>query len=334
MGIMAHNKSRHFQTTDLLHSVVPLLLPHDTQIRLMTPEESESLSALVRKHNVFARHRSSFYLERINELGNRTIIETQRPGEPDDVIGVSQYASEWAERVVFVSAALAIRRSLLHRALGTDVLRETERAITIGPQCYSLRAKSRRPRLIRGVEIDARFLSRFKRYGFAELYSVCLTSGELAERLRVVVAWLHESRQEPHEPAALVKTSIALESLLVFNESESLSRSLSERSAFLLTPDPQLRKRISSIVKRFYEARSGIVHGSHKKAKNLTPTLLDGVDRLLVLLCLVVGANVGTWKSKDGLREWCEEERWGKPSSIHVPFTGAPLKKAVSLCEE
>ncbi len=334
MSATAHNVSRYFQTTHLLHAAASLPLPHETQIRLMSAEEAETLSEIVRKQNVFARHRSNFYLERIESLANRTVIETQRPGEPDAIIATAQFAAEWAEKVAFASATLSVRRSLLHRSLGVDVLRQSECAITIGPQCYSLRAKSRRVRRKQGVEIDARFATRFNRCGFSDLYSMCLASGAIADRLRLALDWMCESRQEPHVPAALVKTSIALESLLVFSESESLARSLSERSAFILTPDPQLRERISAIVKWFYEVRSGVVHGSRKKRQKLTPTLLDGMDRLVVLLCLAVAGNVVQWKSKEDLQEWCEEERWGKPSSINAPFGGLPLTNAVKLCEK
>ena len=38
-------------------------------------------------------------------------------------------------------------------------------------------------------------------------------------------------------PAAIVKTAIALEALLIAKESEPLTRSLSERAAFLLSHD-------------------------------------------------------------------------------------------------
>lgn len=330
-----HNMSRYFQTTHLLRASSTLSFPHDTQIRFVSADEASKLSALVRKKNVFARHssRENFYLEQIENFAERTVIETQRPGEPDAIVDAAKFSAEWAEKIAFLSATLVERRSALHRVLGVDY-RQSERSITIGPECYTLRAKSRRRRTKQGVEIDTRFVNRFNRCGFADLYSVCLASGGMADRLRLVLDWLCESRQEPHASAALVKTSIALESLLIFSESESLARSLSERSAFILTPSPQLRQRISVIVKRFYEVRSGVVHGSRKKARKLTPSLLDGMDRLVVLLCLVAGGNVGQWQSREELQEWCEQERWGKPSSIKVPFGSSQLTNAIKLCEK
>lgn len=336
MSTNLQNMSRYFQTTHLLRASSTLSLPNDTQIRFLSADEATKLSAEVRRKNVFAAHssRPNFYRDQIESLADRTVIETQRQGEPDEVVASAQFAAEWAEKVGFLSATLAVRRSALHRATGIDVLRQFERAITIGPRCYTLRAKSRRRRTKQGIEICTRFVNRFNRCGFTELYSECIASGGMSDRLRLVLEWLSESRQEPHASAALVKTSIALESLLIFSESESLARSLSERSAFILTPNPLLRKRISAIVKRFYEARSGIVHGSRKKAKKLTPTLLDGMDRLVVLLCLIVASNAAQWKSKEDLQEWCEQERWGKPSSIKTPFGTAQLTNSIKLCEK
>src|SRR5688572_12036648 len=107
--------------------------------------------------------------------------------------------------------------------------------------------------------------------------------------------WLFESRLEPQLEASVVRTAIALESLLIFDKSESLARSLSERAAFILSPHPDRRREISRIVKRFYDARSRVVHGSHKKAKHLTPSLVESVDRLSMLLCLVIGTNQELW---------------------------------------
>ena len=152
----------------------------------------------------------------------------------------------------------------------------------------------------------------------------------MAIRVKNSLQWLFKSRIESRLPASIVKTSIALESLLIFSESESLAQSLSERAAFILSSEPNRRKLISRILKRFYDTRSGIVHGSQKKAKKLTSTLLETVDRLTVLLYLSISANSNQWPTSDRLREWCETQRWGTPSSkIVVPFPDLYLKNAL-----
>jgi hypothetical protein len=127
-----------------------------------------------------------------------------------------------------------------------------------------------------------------------------------------------------------LQTSIALESLLILSESESLAQTLSERAAFILSPEPGRRQHISRILKRFYDARSGVVHGSQKKAKKLTPSLLETVDRLTILLRLVIAANAKVWPSSNALREWCETQRWGAPSNeIKIPFPDLYLRNAL-----
>ena len=98
-----------------------------------------------------------------------------------------------------------------------------------------------------------------------------------------------------------------------------------------MSPDPNRRQQISRILKRFYDARSSVVHGNQKKAKKLTPSLLETVDRLAVLLCLVMVVNSKLWSTVEDLREWCETQRWGRPSSdVKIPFPDTYLKNALA----
>jgi hypothetical protein len=131
-----------------------------------------------------------------------------------------------------------------------------------------------------------------------------------------------------------VKTAIALESLLIFSESESLAQSLSERAAFILSADPIRRQHISRIVKRFYDARSGVVHGGQRKARKLTASLIEAVDRIAVLLILTVAANLQLWPSVEALRAWCETERWGEPSKeVKISFPDFHMKNTLAWGE-
>jgi hypothetical protein len=335
MNSATSHMSRYLRTTDLFEAAVPLCLPFDTQICFVSQRETDALTDNVRMRNVFARHsrENNFYLSQIASLANKTVIESLGRGDPDSMIERAQLAAEWAEKTAFLSATLAMPRKELHRVMGVDVIRRSEVDMTIGQGFKYLRSTSRRRRTRRGIGIDAKFVKRFTRFGFPALYSRCITDGELVERLRLVMGWLYESRQESHLPAAIVKTSIALESLLIGSESEPLAKTLSERTAFILSSDPATRERISVIVKDFYDARSGVVHGSQKKAKKVTEHLLDGMDRLIVLMCLII-ASENKWSTKNILREWCEEERWGNPSPRMFPFPPLQLSNAISLCEK
>jgi hypothetical protein len=326
--------SRYMRTTRLFRSSAILSLPDDVQIRLFAQDESEELKGLTRKRNVWVRNswENHFYLKRIESIANSTIIEVFRPGDPDDMMAEAAWSADWAEKVAFLSSSLAFQRKAQYKLIGIGGARSTAYDLTIGPGFYSLRSKSRKPTQSEGIPVDARFVNRFNKCGFSSLYAMCVGNGGMSDRMRLVVGWLFESRQECHLPAALVKTAIALESLLIFSESESLARTLSERAAFLLSPNPQIREIISKTVKRFYDTRSGVVHGSSKKAKTLTSPLVEGMDRLVLLLCLTIAANSTLWNSKEALQMWCEKERWGSPSSdAVVPYPAKQLSNALSF---
>lgn len=327
--------SRYLRTTHLFRAKNALSLPDGTQIRFFTQGEAQELTELVRRRNVFARHsrENNFYLQRIEALADKPVIELLRPGDPDDMLDQAAWAAEWAEKTVFLSATLAIQRKQLYKLIGVGVSWPTAFDLTIGRGFRYLRSKSRRQHQGDGILIDSTFVNRFNRCGFPALHSVCVDNTGMSDRMRLVVGWLYESHQEPHLPAALVKTAIALESLLIFSESESLAKTLAERAAFILSPDPAVRETIARIVKQFYEARSGVVHGSQKKARKLTLHLVEGMDRLALLLCLVIARNISQWSSKEALQSWCEKERWGSPSSsVQMPVSPSYLKKAINIC--
>jgi len=189
--------SRYIQTTHLFNATTVQCFPQDTQIRLFSDEEGETLWSQVRKRNVFARHsrENNFYLQRIRYLANKTVIETLRPGDPDDMMHEAQVAAEWAEKIALVSLALVIDRKKLHRRLGMDVLRMSEMDITIGRGFQYLRSKSRRRRGKQGLDLDETFAKRFNRCGFAELYSACIGSDGLSRWMQTVVGWVYESRR-------------------------------------------------------------------------------------------------------------------------------------------
>jgi len=102
--------------------------------------------------------------------------------------------------------------------------------------------------------------------------------------------------------------------------------------AFILSSAPETRMQISKIVKRFYNARSGVVHGSRKKRKDLSPTLVEAMDRLMILLYLTIAKNHKLWSSTDDLRNWCDMQRWGNPTTeIEMPYSRTYLKNAIDL---
>ena len=180
--------------------------------------------------------------------------------------------------------------------------------------------------------VNRQLQNRFAKSGFVELFQYCQTQSDLAQRVRASADWLLESRREARLPASVVKTAIALESLLIFQESESLARSLSERAAFILTSIPARRHSIARTLNQFYDVRSGVVHGSKKKAKMISFSIVESIDRISLMLCLVIASNPELWPNVDALRTWCEQQRWSAPSAnVKIPFSQTYLKNAIAL---
>jgi hypothetical protein len=80
-----------------------------------------------------------------------------------------------------------------------------------------------------------------------------------ASRRAVRTTEQHATLLSDYALAALVKTAAALESLLVIGR-EPTTRALAERSAFLLSDNPDQRQKISVGAQRFYSIRGDVVH--------------------------------------------------------------------------
>jgi hypothetical protein len=329
--------SRYIRTTRMLSARAELKFADLSRIRFFSPREADELAEQVRKRNVFARHswENNFYLQRVKALADHTVIEVFRQGDPRDIGEKTEQVATSLERITVLSSSIALDRGQLQRKLGISAGPRSEISFMISPGFRFLRSRTRPVPATQGVLIDERFCKRFSRCGFNTLADYMQSTTDLAKRVSRSLDWLFDSRTDPRMEAAVVKTSIALESLLIFSESESLGQSLSERAAFALSSNPDRRRLISRTLKRFYDARSGVVHGSEKKVKKLTPTLLEAVDRLAILLCLVIAANSRLWHSADALREWCEGQRWGEPSKdVQLPFLGSYLRNALALSSD
>jgi hypothetical protein len=327
-------ESHYIRTTSQLKAEVPLKFPDSGQLRFFSEIEASKLAETVRRRNVFARHsyENNFYLKQIAQLGNRTIVELYKFGTPDDIYQQAAEIAELIESLAILSSVLVLKKDAFLRKLGVDTNVESEVDLIVASDMKFIRSRSRRKSKAAGILVNRQFQNRFAKSGFIELFQYCQTQSDLAGRVRASADWLLESRREARLTASVVKTSIALESLLIFQESESLARSLSERAAFILTPDPAMRHLIARIINQFYDARSGVVHGGRRKAKRLSGALVESVDRLSLLLYLVIAANRKLWPNVETLRTWCEEQRWGAPSiNVKVPFSRSYLKNAVAL---
>ena len=328
------HQSRYLRNTWMISAEKPIIFPDNSSIRYFSGFEANNLSEMIRKRNVFARHswENNFYIQRIAQLSNHTVIEVYRDGDPRDIREEVQQVADKIEKLTLVSSTLVVRKSVLLKKLGISLKPGNELDVIIGSRTQYISSKSQRPSVTDGVNINDRFQKRFSRCGFLKLYEYCLSNNELAKRVSSSIDWLFESRREPSIYASIVKTSIALETLLIFADSENLARSLSERVAYILSPDPDTRQQLNNIIRWFYKVRSTIVHGNRKKKLPIDSSLIESVDRICVLIYLVISSNSQLWASVQEFQKWFETQRWSNLSTdIDLPFSKQYLMNALEF---
>lgn len=330
---MTSNLTRYIHTSSKLSAIVPLEIRElNTIIHNISNDEARVLAELARKKNIFARHGNNFYPQRIENLANRTVIERRFVGLHNAPIELVRREVSIIETIVLLSSSFNLTRGQFQKFLTVENKQNIDFDLLIGPSFNPIKTKSQKQYLYEGIQINNQFNGRFNSNSFVELTRYCLSDLEISARTLKALNWLLESRQEPSIDAAIVKTSIALESLLTFSDTESLTRSLSERSAYLLSSSSQTRIRISQIIKNFYGVRSGIVHGGRKKTESISTKLIESVDRIVLLICLILALNKQKWPSKDALQEWCELQKWGNSDDpIFTGFLRRRLTMAIRL---
>ena len=322
------------RTTPIFSAIKALHISDESSIRFFGEIEANKLAEEIRKRNVFARHswENNFYVQRIRSLTNRTIIDIVLQGDPDEIAFEAQKRSDLIEKIVALSSVVALDKIKLLKKLGVGIRPDAQIDFIFNKEMRFLKSRSKSRYSPKGLEIDEKFIKRFTRLGVSKLYRYCLKQNDIVRRLTRSIEWLYESRLELNLSSAIVKTAIALETLLIFNENESLSRSLSERAAFIISNELNSRQKVSKIIKNFYVVRSGIVHGSKKKKKKETPELLESVDRMVFLLLLTICSNQNIWPATKNLNGWCENQRWGEPSmDVEYPFQKITLNRAINL---
>lgn len=255
-------------------------------------------------------------------------------GSLDSILPAARKLASSIEKVAVVSSALGLKRQSTHRLAALSRHRRYGFDLAISPGFVYLRSSQRTESRPRGIGVNGAFVRRFSRCGFPELLAAMSTGGKIGGRIESAVNWLFESRLETSLEAAVVKTAIALESLLIASENENLRGPLAERAAFLLSDDYKRRFRIAKAVRAFYDLRSGIVHGARRRRATHSPDLLEAADRLLVLILLTLGCNAHRWARFADLAAEVEARKWGGgKDALSRPYPGSHLSRALNLCE-
>lgn len=299
------------------------------RLRRVSAGESADLADRRRKASVFARfgRDRDFYAQRIRALSGQTVLDVRIPGPPRAVLPRARSMADAFEQSLVLAAVATLGRRRVQRQLGVFRHRDAGLDVAIGPG-YAMRSSSRAPKGVSPINVDAMFVGRFQKLGLPGVLRSSAGDSDLSYRLCTATSWLFEAGFNPNTAGAVVNIATALEALLVAGR-EPPTRSLSERSAFLLADLPQRRERVSRAVKRFYDARGDVVHGSRGDAPAELDPLLDDAFRVAVALASTIAAN-DHWKSMQAVIEWTEARRWGSHSTQLVrPLPWSFLQRAV-----
>lgn len=288
------------------------------------------MAQVVRNRNVSARvsgHRD-FYYQRAENLSDQTVVEIINSPQVLPPERLSRQA-KLAEAVLVASIVLqGDRNSFLRSVVG---VREEffDLNITVDAHETSVSSTSQVEKEPSGLTVDDTAARRYRKNGFPDLYESAKSDSKLSTRLERSLGWLIQSRTDKSVSSAIVKTSTALETLIVIGR-EPTRRALSERGAYILSDDPNERRRISRSIKTFYSKRGDIVHGKGDVSDDETVRILEFGDRISVLIALVLSANADQWKNADDVRRHCDAVRWGEDRTCSRPWSRMYLNTALN----
>jgi len=135
---------------------------------------------------------------------------------------------------------------------------------------------------------------------------------EIQHNIDLALSYYMRAHDEPfyREDISLIQLFIALEALFVRKEDEqSIKYRLSNRVATLLGEDPNGQKHIQENLKKLYELRGGIVHGSEMPNPDITHDLLQELFEY-VRLSILYFIGLATREKKDIINTLDMTLRW------------------------
>jgi hypothetical protein len=155
----------------MLSAHVTLKFADFSTIRFFSADEANKLAERVRKRNVFARHswENNFYIQRVKSLGDHSVIEVFRDGDPNVIGDKAEQIANSLERITILSSTIAVDKEQLQRKLGISTRPGTVTDFMISSGFRFLRSRARTAHTIQGLTIDERYRNRFLRCGFARL---------------------------------------------------------------------------------------------------------------------------------------------------------------------
>lgn len=301
-----------------------VVIPPDVlRVRTLGADEVAGLMARRARSSVFARLRGTpdSYTRRLTELGGQTVIDVRLKGLPEDAGEKLRRRADIAEDAMAVAVWCTLGRARFENALQAQP--GSAQFEVLIARNWKLRTKSKPRPASRPLELTASTRRVAARLGVWLVAEVAAGDAPIGERLRVALHWLAEAAHDRSRAAAAVKLSTALESLLG-NGHDSATRSVSERSAYLLSDDPQRRRDIARAAKAMYTVRSEAVHGLKQGDLALPGPWIDAACKLVLAVAAVIATNRQAWPKHHQMVEWTDQCRWGPAQSVVrrvVPWT-------------
>ncbi len=311
----------HFRLATLFEARTSLRVGA-ARIRVLADEDARALAETVRKRNVFSRHApdGDFYTRKARAFAGRTVVEIALGAGEHSAEGLRELSIH-AEQYAFTAATLWLDRRACHRCLGVQRRADALADLYIEDNGTSVQSNTRAVSSPGLMRIDEAYVRRFERSGLASsVDSIVFGTTDVDQRLRRALDWLTQSRLEASLDAAVVKTTIGFETLLVLSRDEPVRATISSRTGSLLGTGASFRQGIERFVKHLYDWRSSIVHGRRppKGKRNL-----DVADRLLLLAVHALAAH--------GLTEESEIQRELDASrsdrTVVEPFRGGIMRR-------
>lgn len=159
------------------------------------------------------------------------------------------------------------------------------------------------------LNLDAETIGKAEKAGLLKLSDRYL-QGNLTGIDKILVRsihWLSVALTQDEPESAVITLIVALECMFKSSAGSSITSTVCESTAFLLSSSKDGRLRVSAKIREFYGKRSALAHGGKKAVTDAERTLLLQYVAATILAVL----NLEHIDSQDKLMHWVEEQKFG-----------------------
>jgi len=175
----------------------------------------------------------------------------------------------------------------------------------------SLKLPRSRKGAVRTYEIDEEAVDLFKKLGLSKISQILMKPQsdrtDMESRLLTAINFFGKAVQETDSIDAFLKTTIAMETLLIRDNTEPITGNLAERTAFLLGDSLEARLELRKLVSTLYGTRSRITH--HGSTDNAVASL-ETLQNICFDLLYKITDVVDQYKTIKDLIVWIDELKY------------------------